>query len=329
MLSRRFACAVIAFFSAFFLIADVQAAIAHGEPGHDADLKNVLFDGGDSGNEEALDHLEEAMYLCLDFNSMEPKGGEYLENLRAYGVAGLPDKPDDINLPGGSKHQKYTHRGWDKQSTYFQGEKNAELKKKWELRKEILINTSYKVFGYSPAPGFLAWTPLGDEGREKKHQSFAALVYYVHVLGDYVAIEDEHWKSFSVHATKIPFASPERTGDIDIFSELEKHLAIVFADQKDGYQYDQLLKDIDGVASKSRKLAGSEGGINTLDKFQEAHGYAVELMDVLSGKSGHANRVHDLLMYEESFTNAFPSTGQATTSGGWIEGVLEYFGIAA
>lgn len=326
-------------FVALFLfgtLAIAQPAYAHDAEEHNAELEKILFNGKNPGNDDAVRALEDAAYLCVDFCGMNGKGVTSLESLKNYGVSGLPERADDIDMPGGKYHRQYTHRGWDDQIKYFNG--NAEQEDHWAKRKDLLLNTSYKVFGYAPPPDFLSWTPLSNKDMEKKYESFCALIYYVHVLGDYVEdvggdyLAKDNLDKFNgvSNGRKIAFARPHPNDDnIDIFYELEKHLKVLFADQSNTMVYKQLMSDLGTLAGKARNLAGSTGGIDSLDKLEEAKGYVNELMGMLSGSGDHANRVHELLMGEESFRNAFPGLGESQPESDLFQQILERLGLAA
>ena len=227
-------------------------------------------------------------------------------------------------MPGGGHHRRYTHRGWDDQENYL----NDVNKEHWEKRKKVILRTSYKVFGYEPLPGLLSATPLGDKELEKKLNSFCALIYYVHVLGDY--LEDDDYKKFNgkTNGEKIAFARPHPGEDnVDMFYELTKHLETLFSDQKDTRVYAQLIGDIKTLANKARNVVGSTGGINSDEKFEEAKLYVEELMDILSGSSKYANRVHMLLKNEEFFNKAFPDLVQSQKSESLFDRLLHIFGL--
>ena len=326
-------------FVALFLcgiLAIAQPAYAHDAEDHNAELEKILFNGKNPGNDDAVRALEDAAYLCVDFCGMNGKGVTCLESLKNYGVSGLPERADDIDMPGGQYHRQYTHRGWDDQIKYFNG--NAEQEDHWAKRKDLLLNTSYKVFGYAPPPDFLSWTSLSNKDMEKKYESFCALIYYVHVLGDYVEdvgsdyLAKDNLDKFNgvSNGRKIAFARPHPNDDnIDIFYEFDQHLKVLFANQASTIVYKQLMSDLNTLAGKARRLSGSTGGINDLEKLEEAKMYVNELMDILSGSGSHANRVHELLAGEEFFCKAFPGLKGTARPKGWLEGLIERVGLVA
>ena len=93
-----------------------------------------------------------------------------------------------------------------------------------------------------------------------------------------------------------------------MFSEIEKHLAVLFADQSESSRvYDSLLSDIDTLANKARRISGNSEGTITADNYDDMQACVQELMDILTGENGHYNAVHELLMNEIFFTNVFYS----------------------
>lgn len=149
----------------FFSVLPV--ADAHGKDGangHDRIMSWVLF--GDkaykskldkSGEEyKALVALENAVAICLDqFN------GCYTDELRVLNkmnIHGIPKKIDEINFTGNQYHRRYTHRGWNFNYTgihpsSWNEEEKGPWSDCWKLRKETLLQTVNKVFGFQTFAG--------------------------------------------------------------------------------------------------------------------------------------------------------------------------------
>lgn len=293
-------------------------ALAHDTPEHNEEIESMLFDnksfssdhkGDEQG--ETIAALESATYLCIDHYGMNGRkataGNRNLETLRSFGVRPIPalaeihPDPNAPKIPGeDNQHRSYTHRGWDYD---YVGEDHA---KKWDTRKHLMLNTAEKAFDFTLLPTWMV-------GYDPKCDSFCALVYYTHILGDY--LEDSSYYQFDGHSNglKIPFAVSAGSlsaDNPDLFSEIKKHLSVLFKDQRNSLTYKQLLSDIDALAGKARSLKGSTGGINTDEKYQVAHEQAKELMAILGGGYDYyqyANRIHMLLKNEEFFVRAFPS----------------------
>ena len=262
-------------------------AFAHNKDVHNQQLELVLFGQKNSPRlstikaQKALLALESASYLALDqFNG---NGTEQLDILKAYKVKDLPEDISDIDFAGNFKHRTYTHRGWNY--------KYPDDKANWVVRKQILLATTEKVFNFQ----WFASEWIGI-GYTEKCESLAALVYYVHVLGDH-----EARTGYKIEELMIPFARPHANAkNPDIFFELKYHLSILFKDQKGTRKYTSLMQEIDRIAGEARSLEGTTGGINTQEKFEEMHGLIEELIERLE------DYVPRLLAKEDYFKNVFP-----------------------
>ena len=202
-----------------------------------------------------------------------------------------------------ANHRTYTHQGWN----YSYNKETYGDLASWSVRKNILLASTEKIFDFS----FLSGKWLFFEfGYSDKCDSFSALVYYNHLLGDY--IEDVDWQKGSVdkfngtsNGLKIPFAS-DSLNPVDMFSEIEKHLIILFEDQEGNDRvYDSLISDIDILANRARKITGNAEGTITEKNYGDIQVCVQELMDILTGENGHYNAVHELLMKEKFFTDVF------------------------
>ena len=150
------------------------------------------------------------------------------------------------------------------------------------------------------------------------------------MLGDY--LEDDNYSKFNgaSNGEKIAFARPHPSDEnTDIFFELKKHLEVLFHDQTNTILFKQLITDLDALAGKARNLAGTSGGINSDEKFDEAKTYVEELMALLSGSGPHANRLHQLLADEEFFRKAFPGLSANQPDESFLQQILSRFGLVA
>ena len=93
----------------------------------------------------------------------------------------------------------------------------------------------------------------------------------------------------------------------DIFSELEKHITILFEDQADSRVYDSLMSDIETLAGKARSITGNEEGTVTEENYEDICDCVKELMYILTGENNHYNAIHELLTKEDFFEDVFPS----------------------
>lgn len=279
----------------------IPVAFAHDKAlDHYKDLERVLFGRELQGRERegAIKLLEYASALALDqFSTREMtetgkriSGTEKLLFLKTSGVRGIPSKIEEIDFIASAKtHQSYTHRGWD--HDYIDDKAN------WNVRKKLLLATVEHVFDFD----FLSGTFLGEvvsRGYDKRCNSFAALVYYVHILGDLV--EAKNYKAVQSKLV-IPLAQAHPgESNRDIFYELDQHLPIIFREQKNSRTYKSLISDLRELALEARALAGEVGGVNKDEKFEKYHKHIVKTMETLE------QYIPRLLQNEEFFTKVFP-----------------------
>lgn len=280
----------------FMMITIATPGLAHNADEHDDILEQILFGriilvnrGVESASQrtdaqKALLALEYASYLVVDqFNHYGKEKFDFLKN--DYKIPGMPKSLDDIDFSANSNHRSYTHRGWNYEYTIDRAH--------WNTRKNILLATVEKIFDFSVLSGKI----LGyDFEYSNQCDSFAALVYYIHVLGDYHENE-----SYKVTDIMIPFAR-NNPGDnnTDIIYELQKHLGVIFNDQKDSRTYKEMVQQLDYYGEKARSLAATTGGINTSEKLQQNQEYVNAVLDLLEDK------VPKLLRNEPFFTKVFP-----------------------
>lgn len=271
------------------LLSIPAVCFAHDKEGHNRFLEEVLFgrDGYISTlpekGQKALTALEYASYLAVDqFNG---KGADELNFLRTtYKVHGIPRDISEFDFPGNQYHRSYTHRGWDHSYT--------SDKASWSVRKNILLATTEKVFDFSVFSGEV----LGhDFGYADKCNSFAALIYYVHIIGDHEARE-----GYKVTDVMMPLAQAHvDASNPDILSEVKRHLQVIFADQQDTHKYKALMQELDALAGDARALAATTGGINSDEKFLVFHDQVIGLLTLLQ------DYVPNMLKEEKFFTDVF------------------------
>lgn len=271
------------------LLSIAVPCFAHDKEGHNRFLEEVLFgrDGYISvlseNGQKALTALEYASYLAVDqFNG---KGTDELDYLkRTYRVPGLPSSLSTFDFSGNQFHRSYTHRGWDHE--YIQDKAN------WGARRNLLLATTEKVFDFSVFSGKI----LGhDFGYAEKCNSVAALIYYVHIIGDH-----EARVSYKVTDVMMPLAQAHvDVNNPDILSEVKHHLQIIFADQQNTHKYKTLMQELDALAGEARSLAATPGGINTDEKFLICKDQVQELLTLLQ------DYVPNMLKDEPFFTDVF------------------------
>ncbi len=278
------------FLSALLIIVLVTGTIsvgyAYGFDKHSAMLNTILF-GSEivsltAKQEELLSDLQCAVYLALD--QYNGHGADELTNLiKKYRADRLPSTLEDINFKGNQYHRAYTHRGWN--HVYVIDKAN------WPARKEILLDVTEEVFDFRLISGDV----LGvNFGYDEKCEAFAELMYYVHVLGDYEA--QTTWKN----NVMIPFARPNASeNNPDLLWDLTHCLKVLFQEQEKTRLYKDMLGELGKNANAARLLAGSWGGINSDEKFNEQKGIVKECIKILN------EHVHKLLKEEDFWTDVF------------------------
>lgn len=233
-------------------------------------FKNFLEAENKASIQDEIAVLESASYLAIDqFNG---NGQKDLDTLLAYGVSGLPPLSAIDYSASGKTHRSYTHRGWD----YVYGGLAGD---RWNQRKLILLNTADALFDF--------------QGNEKQKESFCAVIYYIHVLGD--LMDDESYKKNN----GLIMDPGGRTDKIDIIDELLVHFKVLFADQKYTHKYLFLTTAMGRYNTKLSKIVRSEGGINTDEKFALRQEYVEGLMKLLT------MYLPEMLKEEDFFYNTF------------------------
>lgn len=236
-----------------------QTSYAYERKDHDKYMLDVLFKNfkevkNDSSITDEIEALECASYLTIDqFNG---NGQKDLDFLNQYGVKSIPSDIAEINISASPKeHRSKTHRGWE----YPYAGLDGDL---WTERKQILENTVEEIFDF--------------QGNEAQKESFCALIYYIHILGDHM--DDS---SYMINnGLKIDVGG--RIDKQDIIHELLKHIEVTFSSQKHTHKYRSLTSALERYNSRLAKIIRSQGGINTNEKFEEKQEYTKDLMKLLT-----------------------------------------------
>lgn len=281
---KNFLCAVIFAVSILFLLTSISVAFPAAK--HDKYLDCVLFGPpckvpSSDRAETAMERLYAASYLTIDQftpGKAPAQGATDLKYLKTQKIKWLPRNINSIDLrTDPNKHRSFTHRGWN--WTYIIDEAN------WPARKMILLSTVNDTFKF----GITGNNPENYKG---KCDSFAALVYYVHLIGDHIANKKFKEEGFEMNL------GGTRDG-INIIEELEHHLEILFADQKSKGTYSNLMNRLDKLNAQMFSLVTKKGGIDPVADFDEYHDCAVELMKILE------QHIPYLLRSEEFFKKVF------------------------
>lgn len=279
------------------VISALITCYAHPTAGeHDKELEAVLFERGYSKYQsekikEYVTALEYASNLAID--QYGGSGEDKYRLLKKWGMGGLPlqfktiDYSEDL-FDGGKKinpntHRMFTHQGWD--IDYG----DSKVNKFWKSRKAILLGTVNSIFGFGKLSAI--------RGYSDKCNSLAGIIYFVHILGDYV---EANSKDKILYLTDLS----GRIDGADMIPALQNYIDILFQDQKSSQDYKDLKKGLDDIGEKAGKIVRSTGGVNTDEEFHEYHQYAVDLLELLQE---HMPR---LLKNEEFFRNVFyPNEG--------------------
>ena len=271
---------------------------------HDKDIKEVLFGkAGIPGNEEALALLQWASYFAMDCIGKENKDEqEALDKLRDYGVAGVPRKVTAFHYKGNRNenqhHERSTHRGWNSELYGTESEDIASWNK---LRKPLFVNTFIRIFTQGKKNFWESVDLLhlfkreADPTTQKQCESLAAVVYYIHILGD-------HYENRrSTLPDRIPLVR-EHVNDRnpDLLNELKIHLAVLFRSQTKTSQYMHLINSIDQIRKDWPNNVGVyDYNIINDDQYTNYQTEAKKLMNLLK------EEVYPLLKNEKFFADVF------------------------
>lgn len=251
---------------------------------HDIDLKEVFFGrSAELADTEELVVLQWAVYFSVDCiaspnsSTSDEKG---LAILKRYGVEGVPERVSAFQYNGNKyanqHHEHYTHRGWD---LTYANDPNGDLSNWQTLRKPLLINAVRQVFlkgkrDFWSTVDFAGWFHQPKTAlTEQQVKSMAALIYYVHVLGDHC------YNTYSTSKDRIPLVrKTEIESNPSLIYDLKKHLQILFSEQTSSSDYRALVAKLDIIHSKIRNFLGNDD-FPTPDNFDAYQNMANELMN--------------------------------------------------
>lgn len=224
-------------------------AYAHNDHEHDKEMEAVLWGNksryilNDSVLRDKARCLKDATSIALDqFNRTK---AIQLKHLEMQGIDGIPTNVIDTIEEGGIDfsangltHRKYTHLGW----TYVYSDQYAIAN--WQKRKQIMMNTVKSIL---------------NTDEEKLCDSFAAVLYYIHILGD-LQTDSVQIKRDQV----IPLIDKHGVSDLlryhpnkDIILELNHYLPILFENRvSKTYQsyYSRLMRQIKKLHMKAKSI---------------------------------------------------------------------------
>lgn len=121
------------------------------------------------GSNEKTKMLLNALYICSE--QSDNQGEAELQFLKSKNVKSVPRNISEINIKGADL-EKYSHQYWS-----YEYSAGKEVQNK---RKKLLRNSVNEVFDFG-----LYYNLFGSD--TGKCNSFAALLYYSHILADYLA----------------------------------------------------------------------------------------------------------------------------------------------
>lgn len=244
------------------------------EIGHDNELEQILF-GTDFRNKksgirsDAVKAIEAASYLAIDQfqNSAVIPGQDELNELVEYGIYSpfTVPKIEDFSHKNPAHHRVYTHEGWDFKYPVDVDVRNGKKDRaNWKLRKGILIDTVRYEFGYVPVVSNV-------NGDAEWMESFAKLVYYIHLLGD---IESTESLSTYQKNPVMPLAFKHTANNknyTDIICEIRGCCEVLFKKQKGNREYDTFMKRIDGYHKNVQMRVKSPEGATGFYRFDHGN----------------------------------------------------------
>ncbi|WP_051200775.1 DNA/RNA non-specific endonuclease [Butyrivibrio sp. XPD2002] len=169
-------------------------------------LQIIFGDGAETKSSDTkAKMLTNALYLCSEQSN--GLGQDKINYLKKQKVSGVPSI-DAIDVKGDSLLE-YSHNLW---------EGNGKATKKQESRKKVLQNTVNKVFDFGLINNLFG-------SKFGKCNSFAAVLYYSHILADYLA-DDPSETEVNINGKVMQAYSGQPytilNGDIPSFSASQK-----------------------------------------------------------------------------------------------------------
>lgn len=231
---------------------------------HNEYLIQVLFGSSAVTNTDIMDALNISVALAVDQHGNS--GQDQLDELRKYGIKGLPKKVSEFNVGHGYLHRNYTHKGWN--YDYKSDDNYKKDEAHWnDIRKNIILKTVNQVFDF----GFFS----GKFGKYNSQcDAFAAYMYYVHVLGDHISNEEHH-----ANYDEIPLVKgSENKG---IIEELLIYAPKLFVNQVDNKTYYKFINELEDLKNEIEEIYYYPDDLVKEEVYEMYHQYANELMECL------------------------------------------------
>ncbi len=269
---------IISLFFVFVLFHSPINSVAFDAHEHDAYLREVLLGDKAVKNTDVMDALNDASALAID----QHNGGSQktLDELRKLGIKGIPKKVKEFNVGHGAQHRNYTHKGWDYEYEEYKDEA------KWvKVRKNILLKTVNQSFEFGVTSGKLFFD------YDDQCKGMAALIYYVHIIGDHISNEN-----YNSTYEEIPLV--KGTGDYGIIEDLEKYSELLFTDH-DSRNYKEFIYELEELKESIEDIYDSPSDLEDPEVYKQYREYAEDLMNILK------DYVPGLLEKEKFFSDVF------------------------
>lgn len=289
---------ILIIFAALFINQD--CVLSHNSiEEHNEEIEYVLFGDRDFKSThpmyaEKIKAIEYAVGLCIDeFNMLGIKNFEFLQTRN---IPNFPKSMEEFNFwDSPARHRYYTHRGWNL---------GDEDKAHWSVRQQLLLNTIDKeLFSTENViAGFFSDVFQKDNYEKKQRESFAILLYYVHILGDHLEAgkKTTPMDKMNAVASIAPLTRPnyDTKNNPAIVPELIECVKILFKSQDTDRYFNDFVQDLEEIRERSSAITDSKGGLNT-ENFVEYNKCAEDLLESL------ASYVPTLLKKEDFFRDAF------------------------
>jgi len=279
-----------------------QYAYAKDKDGHNKDLDKMMFAGKEfsPSSDVAIERLELAAEVAIDqYNGSKNHELSTIRELYAKGQHHVPDSIQEINYTDSSRHRRFTHRGWDFVYTDQPNNCDGNWQKIWLKRRDILLYVSNQLFVFDD-------DTVADGEYTEKCNSFCALVYYIHIIGD-------HENDYSTNSNN-QFYFDDKMGvgglcdkaalgdeglpynnlNVDIIDEIIMHSNTIFTSKKSTTRLFVFKNSLRRLDNKFKKIVDEEGKITDSTKYKK---YIKELEKILE------DNLYYLLLQEDFFNN--------------------------
>lgn len=245
---------IVAIFLVVLLLAWLPVtAFACDEEQSDLYVLQILF-GDDASiyrDKANVRNLLDALYICSEQSDKD--GQEKLNSLKKAKVGGVPTLAK-INVNGDELFE-CSHNSWD-----YVSDNNQKVQ---ETRKDLLRKTVVKVFDFG-------WFNELFRKEDGQIDSFAALLYYSHILADYLA-DDPLDTAVSVNGYDIPAYSGEPAyelnGDYPQFTAQQKKETESYKEYSDLDEYGRCGSGITNIGPDTLALVTDRNN-NAINKVK-------------------------------------------------------------